>query len=252
VTGAVDATGCDIGVYYSSGHSGSVNDATITGENCFGVLVNGASVNVVNSHIPVSAGTCAAYPDYQFGIVYLNGANCSKGRCNIQGNVIALPVNGKDGVVAKNPGTNVAITGNVITGYGPDGGIAQNGIEIGGAMADIRQNAVSGFEYTGTGNFATAILIYGGPATAGFGVFQGAHYVTYAQVQNNNLRDNDLGVYLWNQNTDDAPPPTTNNGVSQNKIVSVGPSCNPFAAGITDEGGKGDSISGNTVYGTCY
>lgn len=104
VTGAVDATGCDIGVYYSSGHSGSVNDATITGENCFGVLVNGASVNVVNSHIPVSAGTCAAYPDYQFGIVYLNGANCSKGRCNIQGNVITLPVNGKDGVVAKNPG----------------------------------------------------------------------------------------------------------------------------------------------------
>jgi hypothetical protein len=273
VSGTVSATalGCDVAVYYGPGHSGSVNTANISGEHCFGVVANGASVDVVNSSIPVSGVTCSAdagaYANYQFGIVYLNGANCSKGRgdgypsdgdgqqsaCNIQGNTITLPINAKDGVVAKNPGTNVAIINNTIKGYGPDGGIAQNGIEIGdGAVADIEQNTVSGNNYTGTSAAAAGILIYGGPGNDHFGVFEGPNYTGHAEVQNNTLIGNDLGVYLWNINTGSNPPKRTNNDVSQNNVSDNSASCNIFAAGITEESGNGDSINGNLVYGTCY
>src|SRR5689334_11458542 len=46
VTGNVDATGCNIGVYYGPGASGRVNGANIYGANYFGVVNNGAAVNI--------------------------------------------------------------------------------------------------------------------------------------------------------------------------------------------------------------
>ncbi|HEX4863933.1 MAG TPA: hypothetical protein VFV02_07665, partial [Acidimicrobiales bacterium] len=41
VTGSLDATGCNIGVYYDNTTSGNVTGATIFGANYFGVVVNG-------------------------------------------------------------------------------------------------------------------------------------------------------------------------------------------------------------------
>ena len=41
VTGTVDATGCNIAVYYSAGASGAVRNADVFGSSYFGVLVNG-------------------------------------------------------------------------------------------------------------------------------------------------------------------------------------------------------------------
>ena len=41
VTGTLDATGCNVGVYYDNTTSGNVAGATIFGANYFGVLVNG-------------------------------------------------------------------------------------------------------------------------------------------------------------------------------------------------------------------
>jgi hypothetical protein len=55
VTGPLDATGCNIGVYYDNTTTGNVSGATISGANYFGVVVNGdvgtVSVNVTNSGI---------------------------------------------------------------------------------------------------------------------------------------------------------------------------------------------------------
>ena len=51
VTGTLDATGCDIGVYYAPGTTGSVNAADISGAIYYGVVANAAAVNVTNSSI---------------------------------------------------------------------------------------------------------------------------------------------------------------------------------------------------------
>ena len=51
VSGQVDATGCNIGVYYSDGAQGLVNKANIFGANYYGVVNNGAVVTVENSSI---------------------------------------------------------------------------------------------------------------------------------------------------------------------------------------------------------
>ena len=259
VSGTVDATGCDIGVYYGPGHSGSVSGAAISNASYYGVLVNGAAVNVLDSTIE-NVGPSVNSGD-NTGILFLNGANCPhgvdrhgrRGACAILGNTITQPLWGKNGITAKNPGTMVVILRNTVEGYGPDASIAQNGIEIGdGAVADIEQNTVSGNQYTGNNN-ATGILIYGGPGHDGVGTFEGPNYTSQALVQNNSLSGNDIGVILWNVNdpaTD--PPPSTNNNVSLNTIFNDGACPNIFATGILYLSGKNDMIGGNTVYGLAY
>jgi hypothetical protein len=266
-TGTIDAGGCDIGVYYGPGISGSVSGATITGANYFGVLVNGASVDVLNSSIsnvgPLTNtfGSVAYRP---VGIFYLNGANCPKEgdcegpgggyrACEIKGNTITLPLWGKGGIVAKNPNTIVTIVGNTITGNGPNSGIAQNGVEIGdGAAAGIEHNTVSDNQYTGTDTYATGILIYGGPGYSGLGVFEGPNYTGRVTVRENSLSDNDVGVFLSNLNTGNLKPAETDNDVSKNEIYNDGASTNIYAAGIIYESGKGDVISKNVIYGSGY
>lgn len=51
VVGEVDATGCNIGVYYGAGATGTVNVADIFGANYFGVVNDGADINISNSDI---------------------------------------------------------------------------------------------------------------------------------------------------------------------------------------------------------
>ncbi len=52
VTGTLDATGCHIGVYYDDGTDGgsvvggTINAATISGANYFGIVVNGGGARV--------------------------------------------------------------------------------------------------------------------------------------------------------------------------------------------------------------
>ena len=51
VTGDVDATGCNIGIYYGPGKTGTVSTATVHGANYFGVVNNGGHVDVKRSSI---------------------------------------------------------------------------------------------------------------------------------------------------------------------------------------------------------
>src|SRR5581483_123588 len=51
VTGPVDATGCNIGVYYGPGSKGQVNKAEVFGANYFGIVNNGAKVDIQNSYV---------------------------------------------------------------------------------------------------------------------------------------------------------------------------------------------------------
>ena len=51
IDGDVDATGCNIGIYYGPGARGSLDEASVHGANYYGVVNNGAKVAIENSTV---------------------------------------------------------------------------------------------------------------------------------------------------------------------------------------------------------
>jgi hypothetical protein len=168
VTTALDAGGCNIGVYYGPGTSGTVN-AEVFGANYFGVVARGASVDVTNSHV------------HNIGEVPFNGAQhglaiyfatvdtgsattqpaCTTGATTgtISGNTVDAYQKG--GIIAACKGTNVEITNNTVIGAGPVDYIAQNGIQISfGGSAKLIGNDVSLNNYTPAKVTACGLLLY--------------------------------------------------------------------------------------------
>jgi hypothetical protein len=140
VSGTLDATGCDIGVYYKTGYTGNVNaGADISGAKYFGVLVNGVTANVTDSSV------------HNIGDVPLNGSQ--------HGNAIVyLNANG-DPVGSAT--TSASVLNNVVTGEGHVSYIAQNGIQISyGASGTVTGNTVSKNWYTGPTYTACGLLFY--------------------------------------------------------------------------------------------
>lgn len=129
----------------------------------------------------------------------------------------------KNGIDIRGAGVTADITGNIITGAGPTGVIAQNGIVIlGGAVGNISGNTVEDHEYTGSGASSAGILLYG--ASAG------------TVVSNNlNINDNQLGIALDNS--------TSGATISGNTVTGSN------SAGISVNGGSA-LIEGNTVRGS--
>jgi len=66
----------------------------------------------------------------------------------------------KGGVVAIGEGTSATIVGNSITGVGPTGVIAQNGVQVSeGADANVIGNRISKNNYTGDETFASGVIV---------------------------------------------------------------------------------------------
>jgi hypothetical protein len=141
-----------------------------------------------------------------------------------------------------------------VTGQGPVGYIAQNGIQVGvGAKATVGGNTVTGNAYTGGGGTSSAgILVIGGPC-------YGASTVNLT-ITKNTLTTNDVGIWLFNANaTCDGPVTTkTNNTVKFNTISNGGvtnttgysAACG-YQVGIADVGHK-DLIVNNKISGAGY
>jgi hypothetical protein len=149
VTGPVDASGCDIGVYYDAAATdGSmVSNAEIKNAKYYGVLYcngnttgNGTclgsnpsapAVNVESSYIHNIGDVPFDGSQHGVGIsytgTYANGT--------VDGNTVKLYQ--KNGMAMKN-GASVAVTNNMVTGFGPTKLIAQNGIEFLNATAPNR------------------------------------------------------------------------------------------------------------------
>jgi hypothetical protein len=263
VTGNVDATGCNIGVFFGPGHNGSVDGATISNANYYGVVVQQAKVNVVNSNVYNIGETPLNGSQHGVGIYYATVAGLTNGDCTtgstkgtIENNSVSTYQ--KAGIVADCTGTNVAIENNVVQGQGPVNYIAQNGIEVGiGANAVVDNNIVTGNSYTGAnGASSGGILVYGGPVYTG-------SYTTNTQITNNTVIGNDVGIWLSNisacgSTSCSAATSRTNIEVENNTIANAGlnnttgnTTTQGYQAGISDQG-DGDSIFGNKITGAGY
>jgi hypothetical protein len=221
VGGEVNATGCNIGVYYDHGN-GAVSGANIHGANYFGVVVNGdvnaVSVDVLNSQIHDIGETPFDGTQHGVGIYYrvLPASGPGGGASGtIKGNTVTQYQKG--GIVANGTGTNVKVQSNTVTGLGPVTYIAQNGIQIGyGASAQVLNNTVTGNAYSGT-NFASSggILVVGGECYG-----DGLAYTTGTDIVGNSVANNDVGVYLSNApaGCTTAPATATNIKVINNTI----------------------------------
>ena len=182
MTGTVDATSCNIGVYNPT----SVSGATIFGADYFGVVVNGVPANVTNSTVRNIGEDPFNGSQHGRAILYINGASGT-----ISGNKVydfqknGIEVSGltADGSAVSSVKTSATVQKNLVTGAGPIDYIAQNGIVIrSGANATVVKNTVSDFDYVPLGTEATGLLLY----QAG-----------RVNVQNNNISkdDNETAIY---------------------------------------------------------
>ena len=146
----LDATGCDIGVYFGS-NSGTVSGATISGANWFGVVVNGAAADVTGARISDIGWV---------GIYYAAGSSGT-----VSGNAVSNYQKG--GIVANGTDASVTIGDNTVTGLGPGAVNAQNGIQVSrGASAVVTGNAISDNYYSGPYWSAAALLLFDVSANA--------------------------------------------------------------------------------------
>jgi hypothetical protein len=246
VTGDVDATGCNIGIYYTQ--NGRVRNANVHGANYFGIVNNGANVEIANSTISDIGEK--PFNGTQHGVaIYFAFNSASKG--NIHDNYIWNYQKG--GIVVNGPFASADIRQNTVVGLGPVNFIAQNGIQAGyGANTQIQQNTVTGNSYTGAGQASSGgILLVGGDCYGGLAT-------TNTKIQNNTALGNDVGVFLSNLDGSCNPVSTPTKNTAENNVLvnnavnnTTGNGTGPYQAGISDQGSQ-DVIKGNYICGPGY
>jgi hypothetical protein len=223
VTGTVDATGCNIGVYVATVDA-TIDTAEIFGANYFGVVVNGdagsPSASITDSNIHDIGETPLNGTQHGVAIYFRSFFLTGSASGTVSNNVLSKYQKG--GIVANGQGVNVAITDNVVTGQGAVDSIAQNGIQVGyGANASVMRNTVTGNAYTGA-NFASSggILVVGG---AGYGTCPDNNpcpYTVNTRIVQNTVKDNDVGVWLSNGQADFSAPTSATNIKVVNNVIS--------------------------------
>lgn len=256
VSGTVDATGCNIGVYYDHvGAGGTIKGAEISGANYFGVLVNGDGGSVAVDVLASSIHDIGEFPlnGSQHGVAiyyrafFLGGSATGK----ISGNTLTNYQKG--GIVVNGTGSNVVVSSNIVTGQGAVNYIAQNGIQFGyGSSGSAMKNTVTGHSYTGSSTASGGIIVVGG---AGYGTCPDGGdcpYTSGIQIVQNIVKDNDIGVWLTNIDADGNPPADqTNVKVVNNAISSGAFTSGLYSAGIADQGNN-DKIINNSISGAGY
>ena len=170
VSGAVDASGCNIGVYYGPGTTGAVGGATISGANYYGVVVDRAAVNVTGATIQNIGETQPNGSQHGVGVLYTtreltsdpsNTVLTTAGQATGTLSSTTITTYQKNGVVVSGLGAAVTLQNNIVTGFGPINYIAQNGIQISfDATARLVGNNVSLNNYTPPKVTACGLLLY--------------------------------------------------------------------------------------------
>ncbi len=249
VTGTIDATGCDIGVYYGPHTNGAVKKADVFGATRYGIVNNGANVNITFSSVHDIGDK--PFDGVQRGLaIYFSYDSGASGTIS-ENKVYAYQ---KNGITVDGSSNSAKIEHNTVLGQGTVNYIAQNGIEVGfGSKVTVGSNNVSGNSYTGSGGASSGgILVvggscYGGPLEIG------------TKVTENTLTGNDVGLFLSNLDTSSCVPTTIptrlyiSENVVRNDAVNNTSGYNPggYQAGISDQGDY-DKIVNNRVCGIGY
>lgn len=183
----IDATGCDIGIYYAPGVAGSVDQSSIAGASYFGVVNHSSVVNVTRSSVSNIGDRPFSGAQHGNAILYTtenalteSGPIVAAGAASgvVSGNQVSLYQKG--GIVVRGAGASADILNNEVRGLGPVNFIAQNGIQVSfGGSAVVRENVVSENDYTPEGTTSCGILLF---EAAG------------AKVQQNTYRDNETNM----------------------------------------------------------
>ncbi len=182
----IDATGCDIGIYYGPGVAGSVDQSTIAGASYFGVVNHSSAVNVTRSSISNIGDRPFSGAQHGNAILYTTenaevagGPIVAAGAASgiVSGNSVSLYQKG--GIIVRGAGASADILDNEVRGLGPVNFIAQNGIQVSfGGSGVVRENIVSDNDYTPDGTTSCGILLF---AAAGVKVQQN----TYSENETN-------------------------------------------------------------------
>lgn len=164
VSGTVDATGCNIGVYFGPGTTGSVVGAEVFGANYYGVVANAAGVDITGASIHDIGETPLNGSQHGIGVLYTT--------IDQAGHVTGAATTGvlrgtrivdyqKGGAVISGAGAAVRVRNNTVSGQGAVNWIAQNGIQVSyGATAVVTGNKVTGNRYTPKAWVACGLLYY--------------------------------------------------------------------------------------------
>jgi hypothetical protein len=255
ISGPISPIGCNIGIYYGPGITGTVSNATVADYNYFGIVNNGGTVTITNSRIYQIGETPFNGSQHGVGIYFAYG---SMAKGTISNNIVWDYQKG--GIVVNGVGSSASVNRNTVIGQGPINYIAQNGIQIGyGAKATVNNNLVSGNSYTGSGLTASGgIIVVGGSCYHD-------SLTLNTKITNNTVMDNDIGIWLTNIDIDPTNPsncvptltPTkvqANKNISTNNYVNnttgAGASAG-YQAGIADQG-RNDTITNNAICGYGY
>jgi len=268
----VDATGCNIGIFFGPGTSGSVDSSQVINANYFGIVVAGdndeaagsgaASVDVTNNTVSAIHDLPSLSGDqHGVGIYYRACASGASATGTISGNTVSGYQKG--GIVVSCSGAAAAISNNTVTGVGPTTLIAQNGIQIGyGATGQVMRNTVTGNSYSGT-NYASSagILVFGG---CGYPITTGIQIVKNTLGSATPADGNDIGVALANYDPTCTMPQTMstnikviNNTITNEEVTNISGNGNPpgpiyvYQAGISDVG-VNDKLINNKIDGFGY
>jgi hypothetical protein len=266
VSGDVDATGCNIGIYYGAvapppppgpgGPGGPgpgsemVNMASVHGANYYGIVNNGANVTIQNSTVYDIGETPLNGDQHGVGIYFAFG---TKATGNITGNVLW---NYQKGGIVVNSLPKVNISNNTVIGQGPVSYIAQNGIQLGyGGEGTISNNLIVGNSYTGAGQTDSAGILYFGGACNGAGTPNSIN----STISGNTLVGNDIGIYMSDLDANCNLISTPTNNKALNNIIRDNAVNNTtgdgagagYQAGILDNGDQ-DTIQGNSICGIGY
>jgi hypothetical protein len=143
----LDATGCDIGIFYNSAGTHTLANKSVFGATYYGVLSDGAGVitNITSVSSVYDIGDQPNFTGTQHGIAvgYRDGAGGTIDHSQLYDYQ-------KGGVLARDPGTNVKVLSNVVRGQGPTPLIAQNGVQYSNrATGNINNNLIEDHRYTG-------------------------------------------------------------------------------------------------------
>jgi hypothetical protein len=140
----LDATGCDIGIYYNDG-THALNDKNVFGSTYYGVLSNnsGTVTNITHSSMYDVGDHPHSGTQHGVAVAYRNGADGELDHSQLFDYQ-------KNGFLANGVGTNVQVQSNVVRGLGPVPFIAQNGVQYSdSATGNVNDNFIEDHQYTG-------------------------------------------------------------------------------------------------------